>query len=139
MIVWALVSCGKSKVDHKTEAKNLYTGALFQKASAYAERYMDYRILSAKYGLLHPEAWVEPYDMTLLTMGKAERIKWAREVADDLEANNVGGVVIMAGRAYREFLVPELEARGIIYNVPMKGLGIGEQLAWLKHELEESK
>ena len=40
-------------------------------------------------------------------------------------------VEILAGVQYREHLVPELKRQGIKVTVPMKGLGIGEQLHWL--------
>jgi hypothetical protein len=42
-------------------------------------------------------------------------------------------VVILAGIAYREFLEPSLRSRGYVVEVPMRGLGIGRQLAWLSN------
>ncbi|MGV3488536.1 MAG: DUF6884 domain-containing protein [Tuberibacillus sp.] len=34
------------------------------------------------------------------------------------------------GLVYREYLEPELSANGFTYEVPLKGLGIGDQLNW---------
>lgn len=40
-------------------------------------------------------------------------------------------VVFLAGQRYREFLADHLKSRGIVVEVPMEGLRIGQQLSWL--------
>ena len=86
-----------------------------------------------KYGLVHPDKKIAPYDKTLNTMGADERRAWAAKVLKALTPCLAGvkSVVFFAGTKYREFLVPELRRRGIVVHVPMEGLRIGEQLAWL--------
>jgi len=37
-------------------------------------------------------------------------------------------LIVLAGRNYRDPLWPQIERRA---SVPMEGLGIGQQLAWL--------
>jgi len=37
-----------------------------------------------------------------------------------------------AGTKYREYLIPALEQKGIICNVPLKGKAIGEKLQFYK-------
>ena len=49
----------------------------------------------------------------------------------------VHAMVIFAGKKYREFLEPELDARGIQVLVPMKGLPIGKQQAWLNARIAD--
>lgn len=39
------------------------------------------------------------------------------------------------GRKYREHLIPYLQAEGHPCSVPMRGLGIGQQKAWLKERI----
>ena len=39
--------------------------------------------------------------------------------------------VFLAGERYREFVAPALSDRGIEVQVPMQGMRIGKQLAWL--------
>ena len=92
-----------------------------------------WRILSAEYGLVHPEEEIEPYEKTLNTMRVAERHTWAGHVLAGLEPclDGVDTVVFLAGQRYREFLEPALRDQGYTVRVPMTGLPQGKQLAWL--------
>ncbi len=68
------------------------TRALFRKASAYCSAtYDSWFALSAKHGLLHPYAWVEPYDLTLNAVPQVERRRWAEQVLAEIERLRVGG------------------------------------------------
>lgn len=129
-----LVSCVKTKLPRPARAKDLYVSDWFRKARAYVEREGgEWRILSAKYGLVDPEEVIQPYEKTLTTMRTAERRMWAAEVLDELELclADVDAVVFLAGQRYREFLEPSLRSRGVALDVPMRGLSQGRQLAWL--------
>ena len=113
---------------------DLYTSAWFRKTRACVEKTgCPWRILSAKYGLVHPEKEIWPYEKTLNTMRVKERRAWAERVLASLGPclNGVDTVVFFAGRRYREFLEPELRKRGLAVRVPMRGLRQGQQLAWL--------
>ncbi len=90
-------------------------------------------VLSAKYGLVHPDEMIAPYDLTLNTMPMADRRQWASSVLTQLEPhlNGIGTVTFLAGQRYREFLEPSLRSRGLGVSIPMEGLRIGEQLRWL--------
>ena len=94
-------------------------------------------VLSAKYGLLHPGEVIAPYDLTLKTMPKADRHRWASAVLTQLEPylDGVGRVTFLAGQPYREFLAPCLRSRGLVVSIPMEGLRIGEQLSWLTRKI----
>ena len=125
-----LVACGAAKLPHAACAADLYTGDLFRKSRAWAERYGHcWLILSAKHGLLPPGAWIEPYDETLTTKSPAELAEWGRRVSHQWVHDDSRPVVILAGRRYRQWC----DGRG--YSVPMAGLGIGQQKAWLKARL----
>jgi hypothetical protein len=130
----ALVSCVKSKRSHRSPARLLYTSAWFQKVRDIVEKSGPrWFILSARYGLIAPNAEIEPYERTLNTLGVAERKAWANGVLDKLlpELAGENRVVMFAGQRYREFLVEPLRERGIKVEVPMASLTRGEQLAWL--------
>jgi hypothetical protein len=75
----------KSKRPHASPARSLYTSAWFQKAQDIVEA-SDVRwfILSARYGLVAPNAEIEPYERTLNTLGVAERKAWANGVLNKL-------------------------------------------------------
>ena len=132
-----LVSCSSKKLRGPAKAKDIYMpSALFRKSRAYVESTgKPWFILSAKYGLLDIEKRISRYNKTLNNMRKKKRCKWAQKILKDfiphLEKKRIKSVVILAGSRYREFLEPELRDRGFHVYVPMRGLRIGEQLAWL--------
>jgi hypothetical protein len=90
-------------------------------------------VLSARYGLVAPDAEIAPYDYTLNVLGVAERKDWATHVLDKLlpELASKKRAVMFAGHRYREFLVEPLRQNGIEVQVPMANLTRGKQLAWL--------
>jgi hypothetical protein len=134
-----LVACASAKVPHPAAAKDLYASALFKKSRAYAERAFDaWYVLSAKHGLVLPESVLEPYNVTLNSLGVTARRAWADWVFAELRARVGAGdrVTFLAGMRYREFLEGPLRAMGVDVQVPLEGLRIGEQLAQLSEMLE---
>lgn len=134
-VKYGFVSCSKGKV--KTEipvlAKDLYGSPLFKKASTYAKgNYDGWYILSAEHGLVHPDKNLLPYDLTLNNMTNEERKTWTEEVFSQIVQviPVCSDIYIHAGENYTSYLVPMLEAYGYKVNLPMKGLGIGQQLQW---------
>ena len=73
-------------------------------------------------------------------MAVGERRTWAKRVFADLEPHlaRTSCVTFLAGVRYREFLESSLRKRGLQVEVPMEGLGIGKQLAWLNRQLRLS-
>ncbi len=134
-----LVSCVWTKQSHQALARDLYISVWFAKVRKLVEAQgWPWFILSAKHGLVHPDKEIAPYEKTLNTMRVAERRAWASDVMQAL-ACHLGGVqtvVVFAGQRYREFLVPEMRKRGVRVEVPMEGLKIGEQLAWLNDRIK---
>ncbi|MBN1666853.1 MAG: hypothetical protein JW862_07180 [Anaerolineales bacterium] len=135
----ALVSCVSEKRTVPSPARDLYTSDWFTKAARYASQITDeWYILSAKYGLVHPDQVLEPYNATLKTMGKSARQAWAALVFASLKPHLSPGdtVVFLAGQIYREFLLPLVTHLGCKVEIPMEGLRIGEQLRWLNQHLK---
>ena len=129
-----LISCVKTKRTTRATAKDLYVSPWFRKARAFVEMTGDpWRILSAEYGLLHPDKDVRPYERTLNAMRIKERRAWAEGVLAHIETclDGVDTVVFLAGQRYREFLEPAMRDRGLAVSVPMIGLSQGRQLQWL--------
>jgi hypothetical protein len=129
------------KCSQRLPARELYCSDWFLKARAYVEAQGDeWFILSAKYGLVEPNEVIAPYDETLNEMPSSQRRAWAERVALQLQPHcRVGlDIVFLAGLRYREYLVPTLQAWGCRIRVPMEGLGIGEQKAWLMRMLRRS-
>lgn len=129
-----LVSCVGRKLAAPARARDLYASEWFKKARAYVEAHGDrWVILSAKYGVVDPDAEIAPYERTLATMPIAERRAWADRVLASLRPrlSGVERVVVLAGSRYREFLVEPLRQLGVELDVPLAGLPIGKQLQWL--------
>ena len=139
-----LVACSKSKRSHYTQMQYLYTGDLFQKSRRYVlqeirDRRDTWHIISARYGKIAPGWFGHPYDLSINDLSADERRAWAQSLADELLS---GGrrrthFVFLAGKKYREHLIPRLQSEGHPCSVPMRGLGIGEQKAWLKERMRE--
>ncbi len=130
-----LVSCVSKKQASASLAKHLYQSPLFNLARASVEREeAPWFILSAKYGLVHPDTEIAPYDETLNRMGVVQRREWAAWVKTQMDEMlpDADEVVIFAGQRYREYLEGYLRRRFNSVQVPMEGLRIGQQLRWLK-------
>ena len=131
----AIVSCVKQKRTSAAPARELYVSELFRGLRRYAEACADaWYILSAEHGLLHPDQVVAPYERTLNTMRKPERLVWAsrvqRQLLEVLPAS--AEVILLAGARYRENLEPFLRSMGYEVSVPLAGLALGKQLQYLK-------
>lgn len=130
----ALVSCSGPKLDQRAPAGLIYTSDLFKKSAAYVRSLGladDWGILSAKHGLLFPDEVIRPYDQTLSRMSAGERKKWVRKVQRQLREAFPRGThfVVLAGSHY----VKALEGLdGYSYDLPLKGMQIGERLKFLK-------
>lgn len=132
----ALVACAKKKRKGVHRACDLYVSSLFRSALEYVQhRFEQYYVLSAKYGLLHPNTEVRDYDETLNAIHVNERRKWASDVAVNIRKHIPKGSEIhfFAGVKYRKELM-RLLAADYRFKTPLKGLSIGRQLQWYKHK-----
>lgn len=128
-----LISCVSKKLDHKAQAKDMYTSSLFKYSLKYAQKLNLDKIfiLSAKYRLLPLDKEIEPYNVTLNNMSVNEIKSWAEEVVRELGQNadlENDNFIILAGKNYAKFI------RGKLKHVeePLKGLSIGNRLKFLK-------
>jgi len=138
LIKIALISCTKLKQTYQCEAQEMYLPSqLFKKASYYIKQqnYNNWFILSAKYGLLNPSDLIESYDLTLNNMKSIEVKKWSQKVFNQLINYDIYEIDFYAGEKYRKYLISLLEQRNIICNIPLKGLGIGQQLKFYKEAI----
>ncbi|UXT97982.1 DUF6884 domain-containing protein [Agrobacterium tumefaciens] len=127
-----LVACVKEKAAQPMPAAQLYRSVWFRKARAFVEaKHAPWLVLSALHGVVDPEDIIAPYEHTLMTMGATERRAWGERVVAQLIKRGYDDgspVIILAGSRYREPISRWLGDRA---SVPMQGLAIGQQLAWL--------
>ena len=159
-----LIGCSKTKkavdFDPRTGGRvipeQLYGSQLFSKRVDYAKaRGMRWAVLSARYGVWFPHIGLKAYDQTFSDMIPAEIAAWHVGVAQRLmeelwEQYNLGQslnpikpseltIEIHAGADYCHPLTEILRAVGIAVELPLAGLGIGEQLAWYCSAKPEAK
>lgn len=135
-----LVGCVKGKLEwaSRVAAKNLYASPLWRSRRNYAEQAgLPWFILSAKYGLLHPEERIAWYDLDLSSLPATERRAWSGRVVDALVAKFPwieGKVVeIHAGNDYIDYgLAKGLQEAGAIVRRPLLGVPIGRHLGWYR-------
>jgi hypothetical protein len=130
-----LVACARQKGKEPAPAKDLYTSSLFSKARAYAEASgAMWFVLSAQHGLVSPDEVLEPYDRYLPHESHEYRAEWGARVHDQLRAavDDLTGltVEIHAGTAYVEAIADHLREAGASIALPLRGLRMGERLAW---------
>ena len=128
-----LISCASKKKDYKTKAGDLYISPLFRYNLKFANSMNPdvIYILSAKYGLLNLNREISPYEKTLDKMSFFERKIWADSILFELEkVSNLekDEFIFLAGNKYRKDLISKIKN----YKIPLKGLGIGKQLKYLK-------
>ena len=159
-----LIGCSKTKkavdFDPRTGGRvipeQLYGSQLFSKRVDYANaRGLRWAVLSARYSVWFPHIGLKAYDQTFSDMIPADIAAWHVGVAQRLmeelwEQYNLGQSVnpikpseltieIHAGADYCHPLTEILRAVGIAVELPLAGLGIGEQLAWYCSAKPEAK
>ena len=109
-----LISCGKRKSDSPCPAREMYNSERFTLLKNLADQLgCDWYIISAKYGLLHPDRVIEPYDLCLTSLTEGCRQTWAREIVNDLKRYNRNTTfVVLANNEYSSLLSSELSAKG---------------------------
>ncbi len=135
-----LVACSYTKQEQAAPAKELYASPLFTMSRRYVERTgAGWAILSAKHGVVDPNDVIEPYNSYLAWWSTDERKAWAESLRPALLKRlafwQATTVVFLAGTLYREHLSGWLYDQNIKVEIPMAGLGIGEQLGWLRTQL----
>lgn len=128
----ALVGCSKEKLAYAAPARDLYTSPLFRAARTWAEANCDgWFILSAKHGLVHPDAVTDPYD-AVLPSRREERRAWAALTQAAIVATVPADaeLVVLAGERY----AGALAGLANLASFPLHGFEIGERLAWLRRE-----
>ncbi len=130
------------KLDRGAKARDLYTSGLFRASIAYAEATCnEIRVVSALYGAVKLDAWLEPYERDLRALGKKDREAWgARTVAEAIRAFKIPPVlVILAGQIYEDALVYGAHWHNLPKpETPLRGIsGCGARIAWLTSETQE--
>jgi hypothetical protein len=128
-----LISCVSVKQEKPAKAEELYISPLFKYGLAYAKSLKPDKIyiLSAKYGLVELDTIIAPYNVTLNHMSSQEIKDWSERVLSQMKQKinlDSDQIIFLAGENYRKYLMSHIKH----YSIPLKGLGIGKQLKYLK-------
>jgi hypothetical protein len=130
----SLISCSKKKKNFRCKASEMYSESdLFKKTLSYSKRnfYDIIFIISAKHGLLSLDELIDPYEVSLMEMGKTEKKEWGLMVAKSLQSTvdvDSSCIDVFAGRVY----VEPLRLSGLEFNDVLFGKQIGQRLSFLK-------
>ena len=129
-----LLATARKKSTKSAPVTEFYQSPLFQKTLQYASNHYDRMYFyNAKDGLLLPDDIMDPYDVSIKTFTHYQREEWAQKVIEQFyqyEPSTNITVCLHGGSVYRKHLEPQLKNYDYHYEVPLKGLGIGEQLSW---------
>lgn len=127
-----VISCGRRKRAHPAPAGVLYTGNYYilARAAAIALRPVHgWWILSALYGLLHPDTVISPYNLRLGQPGSITP-KRLRQQIIDAGLSDLSRVVILTSSDY----VQLARAAWPHACTPLLGVGrLGHQMQRLRH------
>ncbi len=130
----ALVAGVARKLSHPSTVKDLYCSSWWRLARNYVESsQLDWMVLSSRYGLLHPEQTLAPYEENPNERSKEQHIAWSEMVATQLIklAPTGSTFIFLGGNKYKEFVIPYLHShhldRKYLTITPIAGLGIGLQ------------
>lgn len=130
------LSCVKEKASKRCKAYQMYMpSSLFSKCYKYAKRKNPDKlyILSAKYFLLSPDEYIDPYNKTLNNFDMDEKKEWAEEVLKKMKDENIDfneKTLFLCGDNYICFLKDKFPNHENLFD----GKGIGEILHWLDKE-----
>lgn len=128
-----LLSCSSLKLGYPAKARYLYTGTSFKFSLQYAQKLNpdSIYILSAKFGLLSLDDHIAPYDTHMGMLDRTQLTIWREKVILSLEkitSLSDDRFIFLTGSLYYTPLLPFIKN----YRLPLKGMGLGKRLAWLK-------
>ena len=136
MIVF--ISCTKKKQSAPCKAREMYSASQwFRGGYRYAESLNPRHIyiLSAKYGLLKPDANIEPYEKTLAKARDNEIVVWSKMVYEQMKNEGIDfneRAIFLCGKNYRKYLQRLFKNN----EAPVSHLTIGKQMKYFKKEVE---
>lgn len=125
--VLVIAGCTKNKCPllegMTAPAKDLYQGQLFKKTRKYCEGSgYDFRIISAKYGFVHPDDELPTYEKMLRKKSDIKAIQPSVEKGLSEIIDTFDTILVIAGKNYRETLRNVIDERFVF----VKSRGIGD-------------
>lgn len=138
---FGLISCGDAKREYACAARSIYTSPILKIGTKWMEENCSpWYILSAKYGLLHPDKVISPYNTYLPDMDEDDRLEWAEMVRQQLRKANPNGrpIVYIGGVFYLDTVAEGVskkkapEITGIFQKEFLDIGNRGKRAQWMK-------
>lgn len=135
-------SCRIVRMHRSFPLVDLYIGPLYRLRLEYARRLGGpHLIVSAFYGARRPDYPSVPYNRPLAEVPRRDPVRrWYDEVVRSAVLRHTESgdrVVALASRPYVEGWAGEVRRAGRIVETPLAGMGMGQQLRWLRARLAE--
>lgn len=125
-----IIPCGSKKADKACQAQQMYLGGYFQANLSFARKHSNHIfILSAKYGFLRLDQIIQPYELHMKNSTLSNEIL-RRQAATLGIINEIP--FVLGGENYINKCSQIFKQ---IQRVIPKGLGMGEQIAFLKRNM----
>lgn len=131
-----LISCGKEKRQWSCRASEMYCSERFISAKQFAQQQnYDWYVISAKHGLLHPDAMIEPYDLSILNFTDNEKNLWAEKITNDIfKLHELSTkIMILADNNYSNALAYKLNKKGYSVILPFNEIDYTQQKNFLQN------
>ncbi len=139
----ALISCSKLKRSYTCMAKELYSPSeLFSASYQYAKtlKVDKIYIISTKHGLIHEDAFIAPYELSMKDWSENRTMDWANGVKNqiDKELNPREDEFIVLTET--ECLTPLLKVKAFEKFVfPLRDMNVDTKIAYMNNEVEKQK
>jgi hypothetical protein len=136
-----LLMCGKNKLSHKAEARDIYTSPRFKKSIEYAKMLTGEEsifVLSALHGVVNLDTVIAPYDKSIYQMSPDEKTVWAEMVFTQLsKCSDVthDKYAFLTDDDYCEQIYPRLSQ----VEMPLKGKKPEDHLAWFEDKINKNR
>ena len=135
MEIVLLVSCGKRKSDTICQAQEMYNSERFMLSKKLIKQLgHEWLIVSAKYGLLHPEKTIKPYDLYIGSFNNEKRKEWLQDIMVMLKKYDIETrFVVCADNEYSKLLSNGLDKIKLSCIYPFLGMTYEKQVDYLRN------
>jgi hypothetical protein len=128
--ILVVIGCSGEKSSAASPAVTLYRSRRFHASIRWAERVgAPWVVLSAKHGILDPDAIIDPYDVHLSNLTAEEQTAWAEKAAESLRLRTAESakLVFLCDDVYTRPVAKCLRPAGRHCFTPLDGVAVADQ------------
>jgi hypothetical protein len=146
--ILAIINCASKKKDFACTASEMYQDSkIFKCMESYVSTlYPEYKIISAKHGLINPADIISPYEDVVMhvpnnllhsdnpykKLSAKEKKTWAKNIIECIDFDKYDEVRFYCGMYYKEYIVPISNDKCKFYDLPQgHGRVISKYNVWM--------